>query len=907
MKSSKKVLAFALAAAMVVTAVPATNAQAASTAKLSAKKATVYSEGYKTVTVKTPKSWKSVKVTATSNKKSVAKVKKTAAKKIKVTGVKPGTAKVTVKVTYKTSTKKNAKAKTKKLTYTLKVAKVGVTLSGDSVVAIGNTTKLTNTKKNSSRAKITYTSSDDSIATVAADGTVTGVKAGKVTITAKITVGKDSAETTKDVEVKKYVLKSVAQTKADTFETSITGATKEIKASEITVKNTENNVVVPVKSVSVDSKDATKVTFTTFAGLTDGKTYDVTLDGTTKQVPVSNGKVASVNVNTLTVPVATETEIKLVSKDANGVVLDEYAYDPSSSSYSSKYDFSLTTNNGYVNGSKLYLNKIGDTATAEVTYKSGKYDQNGKPEGNVTSGKVTITAVDQATVNTFGVKVADANAQSKKFDKIDANTQLAVDEKDMYAYFQIKDADNNEVSNYYNYSVESSDKNVLMLGGSTLNVASNSNHRVLVTPVKAGTAYILIKDKDNKIVGSVAITVVAKREVATMDVDKTTATLSNSASLKQDVTVTASFKDQYAKDIKVASTSLKVTCLSTTAKNVKASDITDNGYDTYFNIDPATSSNKIKVNFFAWDDHITIPEGTYQYKIAYMKDGKEVCARVITIVIQKPNTNGTISFGIDVDKNEVDNLVDKDHKDDQTITIAVNELRNGVASAQLNKDSVVSDKDNNDKVRKIDYKIEDKDGKTVYNSASSDSKLNTVSGCAFDFDVDGALTVTTVSCSAVTANVPAEKYFAPGTYKVTATVRTGNSTDDSKWVTKIFTTTFTVKDSQPVGTLTIEKDSVKDVAGISTVEDAVKNAVKLVYADKTYSADTNDKPLVIVSVEGITNDGTKITKDNFKNASIITSNTTEITISKVTFTVGDDETSVNVEASPSNSQTITLK
>ena len=115
-----------------------------------------------------------------------------------------------------------------------------------------------------------------------------------------------------------------------------------------------------------------------------------------------------------------------------------------------------------------------------------------------------------------GVKVADANAQSKKFDKIDANTQLAVDEKNMYAYFQIKDADNNEVSNYYNYSVESSDKNVLMLGGSTLNAASNSNHRVLVTPVKAGTAYILIKDKDNKIVGSVAITVVAKREVATM-------------------------------------------------------------------------------------------------------------------------------------------------------------------------------------------------------------------------------------------------------------------------------------------------------------------------------------------------------------------------------------------------------
>ena len=51
---------------------------------------------------------------------------------------------------------------------------------------------------------------------------------------------------------------------------------------------------------------------------------------------------------------------------------------------------------GYVNGSKLYLNKIGDTATAEVTYKTGKYDANGQPEGNVTSGKVTITAVELA-------------------------------------------------------------------------------------------------------------------------------------------------------------------------------------------------------------------------------------------------------------------------------------------------------------------------------------------------------------------------------------------------------------------------------------------------------------------------------------------------------------------------------
>ena len=888
MKSSKKVLAFALAAAMVVTAVPATNAQAASTAKLSAKKATVYSAGYKTVTVKTPKSWKSVKVTATSNKKSVATVKKTAAKKIKVTGVKPGTAKVTVKVTYKTSTKKNAKAKTKKLTYTMKVAKASVALSGDSAVAVGSTTKLTTTKKASSRAKITYTSSDETIATVSEDGTVKGVKAGKATITAKLVIGKDTATATQEVEVKKYVLKSVAQTKADTFETSITGATKDIKTTDITVKNTENNVIVPVKSVSVDSKDATKVTFTTFAGLTDGKTYDVTLDGTTKQVVVSDGKVVSVTVNKLTVPVATETEIKLVSKDANGVILDESAY---GSQDSSKYDFSLTTSNGYVNGSKLYLNKIGDTATAEVTYKTGKYDQNGKPEGNVTSGKVTITAVDQAAVNNFAVKISSVT--TKKFDKIDANTQIAVGEtvangNAKFAYFQIKDADGNEVSNYYNYSVESSDKSILMLGSSNL----DTDKKVLVTPVKAGTAYILIK-KDDKIVNSVAVTVVAERKVATMDVNKASATLSNTSRLSQTATVTASFKDQYAKDIDVTE-GVEVTCLSTNAKDIKTENVTSaNGYFSAVTY----SNNKATVTFNASG----LTAGTYQYKIAYKKDGKEVCARVITIVIQDAKATGSISFGLDVDKTEVDNLVDDKHKtaSDYVVNINVNELRNGVAYEPVKVNTSYTIGSDTEVVKSVSYKIEDKDGKTVYDSASTDTKLNTVSGCAVDANY--ALKVTTVSLGAMTASTPAQKYFGAGTYKVTATVKTAKNgeTDTNKYIVKTFTTTFTVKDSQPAGTLSFEKNTVKDA---SSVYDAVVKSAKFVYGDKTYKDGSTDG-ITVVAVEGFTNDGKKIDKDSMNNA--IASATDSVTITKVTFTVGDDTTSVNVDASAS--QTIILK
>ena len=117
MKTFKKVLASTLAAAMVVTALPVTPANAAAAPKLSATKATLYTGQSKTIKVTTPKAWKSVKVKATTSKKSVATVK-ASKKKVTVKAVKAGTAKVTVKVTGKKSGK--AVKKTLKATITVK-------------------------------------------------------------------------------------------------------------------------------------------------------------------------------------------------------------------------------------------------------------------------------------------------------------------------------------------------------------------------------------------------------------------------------------------------------------------------------------------------------------------------------------------------------------------------------------------------------------------------------------------------------------------------------------------------------------------------------------------------------------------------------------------------------------------
>ena len=842
MKSSKKVLAFALAAAMVVTAVPATNAQAASTAKLSAKKATVYSEGYKTVTVKTPKSWKSVKVTATSNKKSVAKVKKTAAKKIKVTGVKPGTAKVTVKVTYKTSTKKSAKTKTKKLTYTMKVAKASVALSGDSAVAVGSTTKLTTTKKASSRAKITYTSSDETIATVSEDGTVKGVKAGKATITAKLTIGKDTATATKEVEVKNYVLSTVAQNKLTELTATVAGDTKNLKASDFTVKSEATNVVYPVSKVTVDSKDASKVTLTLFSELKDAATYDVTLDGITKTFVASDGKVASIALDKATIPYATETEIKLVSKDANGVIIKELKYGDTDNSYNFTID---TKGNGYTTGSKLYLNKIGDTAEATIEYKTGKYDQNGKAEGNIGPNKVTITAADQSAINDFKVRIDGAN---KKFDKAKDTNKIAAGETGKYAYFMIKDATGTEVSKY-DYTVESSDKTVLMLASNTI-----SSKSVGLTPVKQGTAYILFKDKDGKIVNSVAIDVTAGREAATLELDKYSVDASTSKTVAAK-TVSVKVKDQYGDEVAASNYSnVHVSYLSGPVKNETAV-----AFDA--------SKKAVVVTGSAFDASKT---GAYVYKVAYTKDNKEIVAKTLTVNVQKPGS-AVDSYRLDLDKSSVDVKVDNDNKDSKIITAQLMGRSNGV---DLNA------------VQSVTYTVKKSDGTVVFGKDNG----KVITGAAFGVDNnygDANITGSNLNIKLVdVTNGTATKNLGAGTYTVTATCKDTKNNDVT------ITSSFTVTDTQTKASAEVKHNSVEPTE--DTVEAALKAALVVTYGDDVYSnakdAPEGAKTLVISKVEGKLNDGTEFKTKDTK----VKGHDFNISKLEVTVTVADG-ISMNVE------------
>ena len=774
MKSSKKVLAFALAAAMVVTAVPATNAQAASTAKLSAKKATVYSEGYKTVTVKTPKSWKSVKVTATSNKKSVAKVKKTAAKKIKVTGVKPGTAKVTVKVTYKTSTKKNAKAKTKKLTYTLKVAKVGVALSGDSVVAIGSTTKLTNTKKNSSRAKITYTSSDDSIATVAADGTVTGVKAGKVTITAKITVGKDSATATKDVEVKKAILKSADQTEYNKIEAVIVGDTKDIKPADVKITNTATKATVAVKSISAKKGVENTYVIETFTGMTDAKEYSVEYAGSTATFTATDNTVAKVALTKTEVPAGVKTPVQAVTKDAKGVVLGYFDLTNANSS-KGQVTTALTITKGYVQGTDVYLPTVGDTMVAKITYHTGTFGTDGTETGKI-EDTATITAVDPSTIN-YNYAVTIGKAPSWKASSFKANTAIKVGNQEN-AYFRITDENGNDVSDYTVYSVETADPTKLVVDATTLSSTGVGSNAVTINGVSAGDTYILVK-KDGKVVFSLPVQVQGKASATSVDLNKTSVTVMDQSDVV--VSIEAKLKDQYGSDMAIKSAT--VTNLAKPNENAKANFLTASVND---------KKAVIAVTGSAFTTNCPTYYGTYTYKVTLKDTDNKEINRTFTVNFVKKSDTQAYQLSLPT---EVNTTVGTDTAaKDILVSVSVDKMGNGAPIGTYSGD--------------VEYTVKDSNGKDI------DSKYIDKNGAS-------AINIKAVSCSAITGGNGFQKNLVAGTYYVTAKFTVNKNTVSVSG-------SFTIKDEQDTSaTINVKKN---DLNGMP-VADALANTQ---YAEFTY-------------------------------------------------------------------------
>ena len=515
----------------------------------------------------------------------------------------------TVKVTAKKNGKKVSKTLASNITvknYKVRLEDAtGATVSGTTIAVVGTPVQFT-AKTAPAKAAVTYTSSDSAIATVDTTGKVTPVKVGKVTITAAT----DKASTTAEVEVKNYVLKSVAQTKANTLETVVLGKTSDIKPADIKITNTANNNAIAVKSVSVDKADATKVTVETFADMKDAAKYNVELDGTVQTFTATDGVVSDVNVTPVTIAANTKgTEIKGQTVDKNNIIIDEFK---ASEASGKNAELNLSTTQRYVDGDKLVLPTVGNKGTAEVKYHTYKFDTNGNEVGAYTK-KVDITAVAENAITTTGFNMTFAD-KAPNWDKDKTTNQLAIGSS-KNAYFKFVGSDGKEISNYSDYSVVSSDDSILLLPKTTL---INSTTPVSVKGIKEGAAYINVLDKDGKVVKSLAVSVTASSKLTNVTLGNTAITISKTASVDNKVSVKA--VDQYNNDITTAS---KIILSGATSDADKAISATRDGNDVKVVATAAAEAGK-----------------TYTVKVE-VKNGDVTINRYFTVKVVKTNDDVT--------------------------------------------------------------------------------------------------------------------------------------------------------------------------------------------------------------------------------------------------------------------------
>ena len=656
----------------------------------------------------------------------------------------------------------------------MKVAKVGVALSGDSVVAIGSATKLTNTKKNSSRAKITYTSSDDSIATVAADGTVTGVKAGKVTIKAKITVGKDSATATKDVEVKKAILKSADQTEYNKIEAVIVGDTKDIKPADVKITNTATKATVAVKSISAKKGVENTYVIETFTGMTDAKEYSVEYAGSTATFTATDNTVAKVALTKTEVPAGVKTPVQAVTKDAKGVVLGYFDLTNANSS-KGQVTTALTITKGYVQGTDVYLPTVGDTMVAKITYHTGTFGTDGTETGKI-EDTATITAVDPSTIN-YNYAVTIGKAPSWKASSFKANTAIKVGNQEN-AYFRITDENGNDVSDYTVYSVETADPTKLVVDATTLSSTGVGSNAVTINGVSAGDTYILVK-KDGKVVFSLPVQVQGKASATSVDLNKTSVTVMDQSDVV--VSIEAKLKDQYGSDMAIKSAT--VTNLAKPNENAKANFLTASVND---------KKAVIAVTGSAFTTNCSTYYGTYTYKVTLKDTDNKEINRTFTVNFVKKSDTQAYQLSLPT---EVNTTVGTDTAaKDILVSVSVDKMGNGAPIGTYSGD--------------VEYTVKDSNGKDI------DSKYIDKNGAS-------AINIKAVSCSAITGGNGFQKNLVAGTYYVTAKFTVNKNTVSVSG-------SFTIKDEQDTSaTIHVKKN---DLNGM-TVADALANTQ---YAELTY-------------------------------------------------------------------------
>jgi hypothetical protein len=809
-KNFVKKLAVALSLAMTVsTLAPAASADAAATPAFKTYRTSVYENGTNggsyTYTVKNIKKGYTVKWSVTGDAKDYITVSKASTKATKTTvsnkitvntnGASIGKSGATATVKAVVYNTKGTKVKTVSDKVTVKVQATDVSIYAadetNFVTAVGAAYDLNRTLTPANSTSKTYwevtDASGSAVDIIDSQGVMTATAAGEYTVTANVKNSKTAktvATATQKVTVKTAVLKSATQAKANEITATFAGDVSKLTASDISIKRNSDNVVFPVKAVSTDKNDATKLTLTTYSDLKDGKEYTVTYGDDSVTFVATDGTVASLAIEPATVPYGEGTEIYVTGKDAQGIEL--FSYKNSTKEAKMDIDVTVTSGTGYYADDKLTLSAKGDTAKVVATLHTYEYNTDGT-EKDVLKAEATITAVDPAAASFSATKYTVAD--SLDWDDT-LNTKLTLGSTGMKLYYNLKDEKGNDVTSKYTIT-ESTDNNILIAGTSATSVSSSS-YGVSITPVKEGTAYVLVKDANGNVVASFAVTVVAAAKATSITVTPANLTLSNNVNDSASAKVVV--KDQYGNVMTTESNAATVTLKSKpSGDNVTAPSIVSGTSVITASTSSAEATKTTK--------------GTYVYDVTY-----GTLKATLVVSVQAANTALESQYKLDLSTTSLDTTITKDSfsaeaKANATsaaiaANITVGEYKGGVkvGLATITAVEVINDSNN----------------KTVETAGVVGATTDGVTSVAITAATAGAVSKGGFSVSGGSIT----KLLGAGTYTVKVTFENASKTAITA------TTKLTVADTQAKA---VSYNQVSQTTTDSTIDNAVKNKDVVTY------------------------------------------------------------------------------
>ena len=554
--------------------------------------------------------------------------------------------------------------------------------------------------------------------------------------------------------------------------------------------------------------------------MNDAKEYSVKYDGTEVKFTATDGVVADVALDKTTIVKGSAgSVVKAQFLDKNNVVVKEFTLSDAKSEGS--VDYSFTENKGYTDGDKLVLLNTGDTATAEVTYHTLKYDQTTGAETGKITKKITVTAVeDDAALSDFNYTINDKATLVNWNNDVKTNNKLAYGDT-AYAFIYIKNSNGDDVTSQY--KVESSDNSVLLLAKQDLQSSGDfkGSTGVKVTGVKAGSAYINVLNADGKVIKSLPVVVQDIRKLTTVKCDDITVT--NTKDVNNVDFAKFEAYDQYGKKTDISS--IKTTIVSAPSKDAthtkgKSADdfVKLAGHDKY--------SVDARVGDTIDDSKFNLQEGTYSVKIEASTldsncDKNVKVSRIVNIkVVSVDTTKDAASYKLNVSTAKTD------------LAVAY-----GTSETDILGKKVTATVDKYIKGAKVQADIQDEI--TIKNPDGTTVSTN------------GAINFYATSGSAITL----ADNIKTGTYKVEATIN-----NNGKDVT--FSTTFVVENTQSKAIAKIDK---KNQSG-STAKDILTSVLE-------YSYEGVKQNLDIVSVDSKENGNVIYIKSAKVNVKINNDNT----------------------------------